>query len=86
MVSSETDRVILPDVIRNVPGGGGILWRLSSKSILTAVGLLCRGFLHLQKNVRVDGMDNFLRILESERDRGVITGTWPFCDNTHDSI
>lgn len=74
MVPSEESKVILPDVIRNVPGGGGIIWRLSSKFVLSTVGLLCKGFLRFQKDVRVEGMDNFLRILESNRDRGVLTG------------
>jgi hypothetical protein len=74
MVLSEADRVVLPDVIRNVPAGGGLAWRMSSKLVLSTVGLACKGFLKFQRDVRVEGMDNFLRILEMERDRGVLTG------------
>lgn len=74
MVPSEADRYVVPDVIRNVPGGGGPIWRLSSKFVLSTVAFLCKGFLKSQKNVRVDGIDNFLRILDMKRDRGVLTG------------
>lgn len=41
------------------------------------MGYACKGFLKLQRNVRVDGMEAFLEILESKRDRGVLTGILP---------
>jgi hypothetical protein len=42
------------------------------------MGYACKGFLKLQRNVRVEGMDAFLKILESKRDRGVLTGLFAF--------
>jgi hypothetical protein len=75
LMRPEDERVILPDVGRNVPGGGSIYWRLSSRALLSAVGLLSKGFLKLQRSVEVHGLDGFLKILESEkRDRGILTG------------
>jgi monolysocardiolipin acyltransferase len=75
MVPSDGVKVLVPNVKRSVPGGGGLLWRISSNATIASVGLLSRGFLKLQRNVKVEGMDKFLAILESSRDRGVITGT-----------
>jgi len=74
MVPSETVRVVVPNVKRSVPGGGGLFWRGCSRGVLSTIGYACQGFLKLQRNVRVDGMDGFLKILESNRDRGVLTG------------
>lgn len=74
MVSSEAVKALVPNVKRNIPGGGSVFWRICSRGVIGSTGLLCRGFLKLQRNVRVDGMDNFLKILESKRDRSVITG------------
>jgi hypothetical protein len=51
-----------------------LLWRISSRGILASVGFLSKGFLKLQKNVKVEGMETFLKILEEKRDRGIITG------------
>lgn len=74
MVPSETVRTVVPNIKRSVPGGGGLFWRCCSRGILSTMGYACKGFLKLQRNVRVDGMDGFLKILESNRDRGVLTG------------
>lgn len=74
MVPSESIRTVLPNVKRSVPGGGSLVWRICNRGVLASVGLLSKGFLKLQRNVKVEGMDNFLRILESKRDRSIITG------------
>ena len=74
MVPSEAARVVLPNVKRSVPGGGSWLWRLSNRGVIATAGLASKGFMKLQRNVQVEGMQEFLKILESERDRGVITG------------
>jgi len=75
MAPSEAVKVLVPNAQRSVPGGGGFIWRGSSNAVIASVGLLSRGFLKLQRSVRVDGMDKFLAVLESSRDRGIITGT-----------
>ena len=75
MVPSEAARVVVPNVKRSVPGGGGVLWRGANRGVIGTIGLACKGFMKLQRNVQVEGMDEFLSILESNRDRGVITGT-----------
>ena len=74
MVPSEAARVVLPNVKRSVPGGGSWLWRLSNRGVIATTGLASKGFMNLQRNVQVEGMQEFLKILEGERDRGVITG------------
>src|SRR5271167_4991031 len=74
MVPSEAFKVVLPNIKRSVPEGGSFFWRIGNRGILSTVGLLSKGFLKLQRNVKVEGMDNFLKILESKRDRGIITG------------
>jgi hypothetical protein len=78
MVPGETVKTVLPNISRSVPGGGGVFWRCCSRGILTTMGYACKGFLKLQRNVRVEGMDAFLKILESKRDRGVLTGLFAF--------
>ena len=75
MVPSGTVKILVPNVKRNVPGGGSLLWQVWSRGILLSVGLLSKGFLRLERNIRVDGMDKFLKVLETERSRGIITGT-----------
>ena len=74
MVTSEAVKVILPNIKRSVPGGGSLFWRISCRGILISVGFLSKGFLKLQQNVKVEGMEEFLKILENKRDRGIITG------------
>lgn len=74
MTVLEGVRTVVPHVTRNVPGGGGLLWQLCSRGVIVSVGLASKGFLKLQRNVQVEGMDQFLNILQSERDRGIITG------------
>ena len=74
MVPWEGDHVIRPNVSRSVPGGSSLLWRICSRGIVASIGLASKGFLKLKRNVRVDGMQEFLKILESKRDRSIITG------------
>lgn len=75
MVDTEVMKTVAPNIRRSFPGGGSLFWRSLSRAVLTSVGLLSKGFLRLQRNVRVDGLEQFLNILESKRDRGIITGT-----------
>lgn len=54
-------------------------WRAASTFVMGAVGLLCKGFLGLNR-VETHGMEEFLRLLDeredvSRRERGLITGT-----------
>jgi hypothetical protein len=86
MVASEAVKVLLPNVKRNVPGGGSIIWRVSNRGVIASVGLASKGFLKLQRNVKVEGMEKFLNILENNRDRGVITGTFLSDSNLCGSI
>ena len=74
MLPSEAVKVVIPNIKRSVPGGGSLLWRIYNRGVIGSVGLLSKGFLKLQRNVKVEGMEEFLKILESKRDRGVITG------------
>lgn len=74
MVLSEAARVVVPNVKRSIPGAGSWLWRVSNRGVIATIGLASKGFLKLQRNVQVEGMEEFLKILESNRDRGVITG------------
>ena len=74
MVPSEAVRAVVPNVKRSVPGGGSLWWRGANRGVIAAIGLASKGFMKLQRNVQVEGMDEFLKILESKRDRGVITG------------
>jgi len=74
MVPSEAVRVVLPNVKLSVPGGGGLPWRIWSRITIASVGFASKGYLKLQRSVRVDGMDKFLEILENKRDRGILTG------------
>jgi len=67
-------RTVVPNVARNVPGGGGLLWRLCSRGVIATVGFASKGLLKLQQDVQVEGMEQFLKILQSKRDRGIITG------------
>jgi monolysocardiolipin acyltransferase len=53
-------------------------WRAASTVVMGAVGLLCKGFLGLNR-VETHGMENFLRLLDEREDvegrqRGLITG------------
>lgn len=53
-------------------------WRAASVFTMGAVGLLCKGFLGLNK-IETHGMDRFLKLLDKrqdpkERERGLITG------------
>jgi hypothetical protein len=74
MVSSESVQIVIPSVKRNVPGGGSLFWRIWSRATLLSVGLASKGFLKLQRNVKVEGLNEFLKVLESKRNRSVITG------------
>ena len=74
MLPSEVVKVVIPNVKRSVPGGGSLFWRICNRGVIGSVGLLSKGFLKLQRNVKVDGMEEFLKILEGKRDRGIITG------------
>ena len=76
MVPSEAVKVVVPNIKRSVPGGGSLFWRIYKSGVVSSVGLLSKGFLKLQRNVKVEGMEEFLKILESKRDRGIITGTF----------
>jgi monolysocardiolipin acyltransferase len=54
-------------------------WRAASSFVMGAVGLLCKGFLGLNR-VETHGMEEFLRLLDeredvNRRERGLITGT-----------
>lgn len=54
-------------------------WRAASSITMGAVGLLCKGFLGLNK-VETHGMDRFLELLDEradvgKRERGLLTGT-----------
>jgi monolysocardiolipin acyltransferase len=67
-----------PDEQPDAPSGP---WRAASAFTMGAVGLLCKGFLGLNK-VETHGMDDFLKLLDERkdivgRDRGLITGMWP---------
>jgi hypothetical protein len=70
----EGARTIVPHLTRTVPGGGGLVWRVCSRGVIATVGFGSKGFLKLQRNVQVEGMEQFLKILESKRNRGIITG------------
>jgi monolysocardiolipin acyltransferase len=53
-------------------------WRYASTTIMGAVGLLCKGFLGLNK-VETVGMEGFLKLLDERedvgrRERGLLTG------------
>jgi len=74
MTVLEGARTVVPNVTRNVPGGGGLLWRLCSRGVISTVGFASKGFLKLQRDVQVEGMEQFLKILQNKRDRGIITG------------
>jgi hypothetical protein len=74
MVPANT-RLLVRKFQTNVPGGGSRLWRICNRGVIAAVGLASKGFLKLQRTVEVEGLDEFLQILEQKRDRGVITGT-----------
>jgi hypothetical protein len=76
MLPSEAVKVVVPNVKRSLPGGGSLFWRIYNRGIISSVGLLSKGFLKLQRNVKVEGMEEFLTILEGKRDRGLITGTF----------
>jgi hypothetical protein len=76
MLPSEAVKVVVPNVKRSLPGGGSLFWRIYNRGIIGSVGLLSKGFLKLQRNVKVEGMEEFLTILEGKRDRGLITGTF----------
>jgi hypothetical protein len=75
MVPANT-RLFVTKFHTNVPGGGSRLWRICNRGVIAAVGLASKGFLKLQRNVKVEGLDEFLKILEQKRDRGVITGAF----------
>jgi len=54
-------------------------WRAASAITMGAVGLLCKGFLGMNK-VETHGMEGFLELLDERKDvgrreRGLITGT-----------
>lgn len=61
------------------PAAPSLPWRCGSVVIMGAVGLLSRGFLVGLSNLEVNGMDNFLKLLDERKDvqgrqRGLITG------------
>jgi monolysocardiolipin acyltransferase len=65
-----------PDEQPDAPSGP---WRAASAFTMGAVGLLCKGFLGLNK-VETHGMEDFLKLLDERediagRERGLITGT-----------
>lgn len=60
------------------PPAPGLSWRCGSVATMGVVGLLCRGFLSGLSKLQVNGMDNFLRLLDERRnvegrERGLIT-------------
>ncbi|KAK7519776.1 uncharacterized protein IWZ02DRAFT_421998 [Phyllosticta citriasiana] len=60
------------------PVAPSLPWRCGSVATMGIVGLLCRGFLSGLSNLEVNGMDNFLRLLDERRnvegrERGLIT-------------
>ncbi|KAK7516778.1 hypothetical protein IWZ03DRAFT_378998 [Phyllosticta citriasiana] len=60
------------------PMAPSLPWRCGSVATMGIVGLLCRGFLSGLSNLEVNGMDNFLRLLDERRnvegrERGLIT-------------
>jgi hypothetical protein len=73
MVPKEV-KLLIPNFKNNVPGGGSRLWRIYNRGVLASVGLLSKGFLKLQRNVKVEGLNEFLKVLERNRDRGILTG------------
>jgi monolysocardiolipin acyltransferase len=60
------------------PEAPSVPWRAASSFVMGAVGLLCKGFLGLNR-VETHGMEEFLRLLNERedihgRERGLITG------------
>jgi monolysocardiolipin acyltransferase len=60
------------------PEAPSVPWRAASSFVMGAVGLLCKGFLGLNR-VETHGMEEFLRLLDerediNKRERGLITG------------
>ncbi|KAK7713582.1 Lyso-phosphatidylcholine acyltransferase [Botryosphaeria dothidea] len=60
------------------PAAPSLPWRCGSVVIMGVVGLLSRGFLVGLSNLEVNGMDNFLKLLDERKDvqgrqRGLIT-------------
>jgi monolysocardiolipin acyltransferase len=55
----------------------GALWRFGSASIMGLVGLLSKGFLYGFNRVETEGLEDFLKILDSRkgsgRKRGLVT-------------
>jgi monolysocardiolipin acyltransferase len=54
-------------------------WRAASAFTMSAVGLLCKGFLSGLSKVETHGMDGFLKLLDERadvgrREKGLITG------------
>lgn len=54
-------------------------WRAASAFTMSAVGLLCKGFLSGLSIVETHGMEGFLKLLDERKDvagreRGLITG------------
>ncbi|KAK7530254.1 uncharacterized protein J3D65DRAFT_640646 [Phyllosticta citribraziliensis] len=64
--------------LQHHPPAPSLPWRCGSVATMGIVGLLCRGFLSGLSNLEVNGMDNFLRLLDERRsvegrERGLIT-------------
>jgi monolysocardiolipin acyltransferase len=61
------------------PEAPSLPWRAASATVMGTVGLLCKGFLALNR-VETHGMDKFLKLLDERKDvegrqRGLLTGT-----------
>lgn len=66
-----------PEERPEAPEAPSAPWRAASIFTMGAVGLLCKGFLGLNK-IETHGMERFLRLLDErqdpkERERGLIT-------------
>ncbi|KAF4314637.1 Lysophosphatidylcholine acyltransferase [Botryosphaeria dothidea] len=71
------------------PAAPSLPWRCGSVVIMGAVGLLSRGFLVGLSNLEVNGMDNFLKLLDERKDvqgrqRGLITDNLRWSLASHD--
>lgn len=67
-----------PEERPEAPAAPSVPWRAASTLTMGAVGLLCKGFLALNK-IEMHGMERFLRLLDERQDpgqrqRGLITG------------
>lgn len=76
-LSSSQQRAMQPEERPEAPEAPSAPWRVASIFTMGAVGLLCKGFLGLNK-IETYGMERFLRLLDErqdpkERERGLIT-------------